>query len=323
MNHLKIAVWGLGNHAINKILPIFSEIKNLELLGVCSRNVEKVTKIAESYSCYGWNNPEDMLNNLELDIVYISTPIGLHYSMASQVLNAGKNVWCEKPLTCNYKNTKDLVALSNTNKKILTESFMHLYHPQFKRIKKFVDESKQINSIVCRFGIPELTSPGFRNDPELGGGALWDVGSYTISSLLGLFPEQQVKVIFAELVQKKSSQVDTSGRVLLRFSGGVTAYIEWAIGVAYKNEIDLWSSDGSMFVDKIFSKPKNYQSNFYLRDLNGNITIEKGDECEQFTEMFNDFILMFNDKKKVEKEKKAILRRAELLNNIVMFASTG
>ena len=56
--------------------------------------------------------------------------------------------------------------------------------------------------------------------------------------------------------------------------------------------------------------------------MNGNITIEKGDECEQFTEMFNDFILMFNDKKKVEKEKKAILRRAELLNNIVMFAST-
>ena len=321
MNYLKIAVWGLGNHAINRILPILSEIKNLELLGVCSRNIEQVTQSAEKYSCYGWDNPEDMLNNLELDIVYISTPIGLHYSMASQVLNAGKNVWCEKPLTCNYRNTQDLVALANTKKKILTESFMHLYHPQFKRLKKFVDESKQISSIICRFGIPELTSPGFRNDPELGGGALWDVGSYTTSSLLALFPEQQIRVIFAEVVQKKISQVDTSGRAVLRFSGGATAYIEWAIGVAYKNEIDLWSSDGSMFVDKVFSKPKNYKSNFYLRDLNGNITIEKGGGCEQFSEMFNDFIVMFNDEKKVEKEKKAILRRAELLNNIITFAS--
>ena len=52
--------------------------------------------------------------------------------------------------------------------------------------------------------------------------------------------------------------VDTKGRAILQFSQGTIAYLEWGIGVAYKNEIDLWAENGSFYTDKIFSKPKNY-----------------------------------------------------------------
>ena len=52
-------------------------------------------------------------------------------------------------------------------------------------------------------------------------------------------------------------QVDTEGRAILRFSCGTTAYLEWGVGVAYKNEIDIWAKDSSFFTDKIFSKPKS------------------------------------------------------------------
>ena len=319
MTILNIAVWGLGNHAKNRILPLLSTMDKIKMVGVCSRDSEMVKICAEQWSCCGWNDPLQMLNSNEVDVVYIATPIGTHFSLAQQAIEAGKHVWCEKPLTCSYSDTQALVMLAEEKGKILTESFMYLFHPQFQRVKKFIGDSKRIYSVICRFGIPNLDEPGFRNNPKLCGGALWDVATYTTSALLSLFPDQRVEVIFAEVLTKDSSQVDSEGRVVLRFSQGVTAYLEWGVGVAYKNEIDLWADDGSFFTDKIFSKPKEYQPQYRIRDLHGNENVENGEQSEQFMEMFHNFARIMSDKEKAIAEKKSILQRAKLMNDIVNF----
>ena len=319
MTILNIAVWGLGNHAKNRILPLLSTMDKIKMVGVCSRDGEMVKICAEQWSCYGWNDPLQMLNSNEVDVVYIATPIGTHFSLARQAIEAGKHVWCEKPLTCSYSDTQALVLLAEEKGKILTESFMYLFHPQFQRVKKFVGDSKRIYSVICRFGIPNLDKPGFRNNPKLCGGALWDVATYTTSALLSLFPDQQLEVIFAEVLTKDSSQVDSEGRVVLRFSQGATAYLEWGVGVAYKNEIDLWAEDGSFFTDKIFSKPKGYQPQYRIRDLYGNESVENGEQSEQFMEMFHNFARIMSDKEEAIAEKKSILQRAKLMNDIVNF----
>ena len=319
MSLLNVAVWGLGNHAQNRILPALSAMDEIKLIGVCSRNSKVVEACAEQWDCYGWNDPEQMLNSTEVDVVYIATPIGVHFSLAKQAIEAGKNVWCEKPLTCSYIDTQALVSLSEKKDKVLTESFMYLYHPQFQRVKKFVDDSKGVHSVICRFGIPSLDKPGFRNSSELCGGALWDVATYTVSALLPLFPDQQVKVIFSEVLTKKGMQVDSEGRAVLRFSQGATAYLEWGVGVAYKNEIDLWAKDSSFFTDKIFSKPKEYQPQYKIRDINGNESVENGEQSEQFMDMFRNFVEIMNDKRKAAIERKSILQRAKLMNDIVNF----
>ena len=319
MSLLNVAVWGLGDHAQNRILPALSAMDEIKLNGVCSRNSKVVEACAEQWSCYGWNDPEQMLNSTEVDVVYIATPIGVHFSLAKQAIEAGKNVWCEKPLTCSYIDTQALVSLAEKKGKVLTESFMYLYHPQFQRVKKFVDDSKGVHSVICRFGIPPLDKPGFRSNLELCGGALWDVATYTVSALLPLFPDQQVKVIFSEVLTKKGMQVDSEGRAVLRFSQGATAYLEWGVGVAYKNEIDLWAKDSSFFTDKIFSKPKEYQPQYKIRDINGNESVENGEQSEQFIDMFRNFIGIMNDKERVIIERENILQRAKLMNDIVNF----
>ena len=319
MSLLNVVVWGLGNHAQNRILPSLSTMNEIKLIGVCSRNSKVVEACAEQWGCYGWSDSDKMLSSTKVDIVYITAPIGIHFSLAQQAIKAGKHVWCEKPLTCSYADTRMLVSLAEKNDKVLIESFMYLYHPQFQRVKKFVDDSKGVYSVICRFGIPTLDKPGFRNNPELCGGALWDVATYTSSALLPLFPDQQVKVIFSEVLTKKGLQVDSEGRALLRFSQGTTAYLEWGVGVAYKNEIDLWAKDGSFFTDKIFSKPKKYRPQYKIRDLNGNENVENEEESEQFIDMFRYFLRVMNDKEKAITERKNILQRARLMNDIVNF----
>ena len=319
MSLLNVAVWGLGDHAQNRILPALSAMDEIKLIGVCSRNDRVVDACMKKWNCYGWNDPQQMLNSTEVDIVYIATPIGIHFSLAKQALEAGKHVWCEKPLTCSYADTKTLVSLAEKKDKVLTESFMYLYHSQFQMARKFVDDSKGIYSIICRFGIPTLDKPGFRNNSELCGGALWDVATYTTSALLPLFPDQQIKVIFSEVLTKIGEPVDTEGRALLKFSQGVTAYLEWGVGIAYKNEIDIWAKDGSFFTDKIFSKPKEYRPQYKIRDLNGNESVESGKQSEQFIDMFRNFAGIMKDKEKAITERNNILQRAKLMNDIVNF----
>ena len=317
MSVLNVAVWGLGNHAKNRIIPTLYAMDEITLLGVCSRNRKSVLESAKQWGCLGWFTPEEMLNRSDLDVVYISSPIGLHFVMASQSLNAGKHVWCEKPLTCDFNDTKKLILLAEKRNKAIVESFMYLYHSQFAKVKHFVNQSREVNSIICRFGIPVLEKPGFRNDPKLCGGAFWDVGSYTISAILALFPDHQVSIQFSEISQKPSSKVDSDGRVILRFSNGVIAYLEWAVGVAYKNELDVWTRDGSLFTEKIFSKPKNYKPLFYIRDLHGKVSMEYGEESEQFVKMFQNYVQMLGNEQKIYAERKVILDRARLMDQII------
>ena len=319
MKTTNVAVWGLGIHAINRILPALASIDEVKLVGVCSRNRRVVDECAKQWECHGWISPSEMLNCDNVDVVYIATPIGIHFSLSEQALKAGKHVWCEKPLTCDYEETKFLVSLAEKVNKGLTESFMYLHHSQFIRVKQFIDESKQVHSVICRFGIPALENPGFRIEPKLCGGALWDVASYTVSAVLALFPNQKVDILFSEVQQKEDSPVDTEGRVLLRFSRGATAYLEWGVGVAYKNELDVWADNGSLFTDKIFSKPKDYKPKYYKRDLNGNVSVEHGEQSEQFVQMFHNFVQLIGDEQKKAAERKVILDRAKLMNDIVNF----
>ena len=324
MNKIGIAIWGLGKHAQNRILPALSSLPQFSLIGVCSRTEKKVFNCSQQWNCLGWTDPIDMLKNNNVDIVYIATPIGIHFNLAIQSLKAGKHVWCEKPLTCNYNETQILVHLAKKNKLMLTESFMYLYHPQFKKIQNIVNYSKtgKVHSIICRFGIPTLEDPGFRQDPNLGGGALWDVGSYTVSAIHALFPDKNVKVLFAEIIKKINFQVDTNGRALLRFSNGPIAYLEWGINLGYKNEIDLWFDEGSFFTDKIFSKPKDYRPIYKIHDQNGNKTFKYGNKSEQFTKMFENFYNMLKSPSKIEAEYLKIIQRAQIMDEIVKYSNS-
>ena len=321
MKTLGLALCGLGNHAIKRIFPALTSIKEISLIGVCSRNEKKVKECSKNWNCFGWTDYNEMLSNPNIDIVYIATPIGVHFNFAIQALKADKHVWCEKPLTCDYKDTKALIKFAIENKKMITEAFMYLHHPQFNKVKRFVDDKKtgQIHSVICRFGIPNLKDPGFRINPSLGGGALWDVASYTISAALALYPKQKVQVLFSEVCNKENFPIDTEGRALLRFSGGTTAYLEWGIGVGYKNEIELWSEKCSLYTDKIFSKPENYQPIFRTRDIYGNESKEYGDISEQFEEMLYNFYNMLDFPEQIKNEYDCIINRARVMDEIVRF----
>jgi dTDP-3,4-didehydro-2,6-dideoxy-alpha-D-glucose 3-reductase len=325
MNELGIAIWGLGNHAINRIIPALDSFVGLNLIGVCSRTEKTVTHTAKKWNCLGWIDPDEMLMSSDVDIIYIALPIGIHFESSMRSLIAGKHVWCEKPMTCDHEDTKSLIEFARENNKMLAEGFMYLYHPQLTRVKNFIQSgsNNHIRSIICRFGIPNLKNPGFRLDPNLGGGAFWDVGSYTVSALIALYPEEDVEVLFSNQKKNQNSLVDTEGRVLLDLSNGVSVFLEWCVGVSYKNDIELWSQNGSFYTDKIFSKSKDYKPIYRIRDLNGEELEDYGEASDQFYNMFDYFFKAIKLPDKIELEYDLIEKRSKVMDKILRLSNNN
>lgn len=321
---LRVGVWGLGPHARRNICPALSAMADVKLLGVCTRRSEVLKEAAGKHSCKAWTTPEAMLNDPELDAVFVSTPIGLHHAHGLAVLNAGKHLWMEKPFTRSAADTQELLDLSRKKGRTACEGFMYAYHPQFARLCELAGspELGRILSITCRFGLPHLDAPGFRNSKELGGSALLDVGCYPVSAVLGLMEGAKFEIRAARVRTPSKGEVDQDGFALLEFESGAIAHLEWGTGRGYKNEIEVWGEHGSVATDRIFSKPESYVAEFTIRDQTGNMSTEVLAPDNAFQAMFSAFARMCGDAGLVEDERTRIRAQAQALDAIAG-AGTG
>lgn len=318
MKNRRIAVWGLGRHARLKMLPAILAEPGMDLVGVCSRNESVVAETAAAYGCQGWSAPGAMLADPLVDIVYVSTPIALHPRHARQVLEAGKHLWCEKPLAWTAGDAQRLTTLARERGLTVFECFMYLHHPQFHRMAELIRAGSigRVSSVTCRFGLPPLDVPGFRGDPVLGGDALLDVGCYPVSLLLALVPGAGWRVAHAWSALEGNWVCETSGGATLRGAGGESASLEWRINASYRNDVDVWGSAGSLFADRIFSKPSHLAPALQRRDLRGAETWETIGAADHFALMLSAFRSIMEDDSAVEAERSAVRDRAALLEAI-------
>ncbi len=325
MSDVNVAVWGIGPHAERNILPALATCPGVRLHGICSRNAAVTARVRERFRCEVWSKPVAMLAAPEIDVVYVSTPIGLHAAHGEAVLRAGKHLWGEKPLVENGQQASSLVALSQQRQLTVAEGFMFLYHPQFEYVRCLMRSERlgHVHTIACRFGIPPLEQPRFRVEPALGGGAFLDVGSYTIATGVALFPDAEPDIAAAEILTPPDSRVDTAGRAMLRYPGDVTVLLEWRINCAYRNEIDLWGTAGSVSSDRIFSKPADYVPLFRFRDIRGSEQCEQGRPDNHFVTMFAAFRALVDDPVGAEDNRQLIARRARLLDRVRAQAGAG
>jgi predicted dehydrogenase len=259
-----------------------------------------------------------MLANPEVEVVFVSTPIGLHAEHGRRVLNAGKHLWCEKPLTTRLDATMHLVDIAQQKRLSICEALMYLHHPQFQQLTACVTSGRlgRVLSIGSRFGIPRLESPGFRTNPDLGGGALFDVGCYPVSAIHALFPDHETRVVQSRIGTRDGSPVDTDGWTVMEVTNGVTAHLEWRINSAYRNEMTLWGTEGSVTTRQIFSKQPSWVPEFEFCDLRGVATIESGVAANHFVTMLERFADITVEAADGSAERTRILRTAAAMDNI-------
>ena len=315
---LEVAVWGLGPHAKKNLLPALNATAGVHLRGVCSRDPDVVAEVSRQYGCEAWTDPDQMLSAAGLDAVCVATPIGLHAEHSTRVLAANLHLWCEKPLAHDLEHTERLIEFSRQQGRAVGEGFMYLHHPQFRDVRAALSSGAlgSIASVTCRFGIPALERPGFRTNPDFGGGAFLDVGTYPISAAVGLVPDDAPTISFARIGRQTGSTVDTEGNALLQYGSGASVLLEWRINVAYRSELEIWGTCGSLLTERVFSKPSDYVPLLRFRDAYGRERVEPGEAANHFALMFAVWRATVQDAQGAEAERRSICQRAGLADRI-------
>jgi predicted dehydrogenase len=192
--------WGLLSTArINeRLIPVLRGSARSELLGVASSGgPEKAARYASE-----WNIPraygsyEALLADPEVDAVYISLPNALHRPWVVKTAEAGKHILCEKPLALTATDVDVMAEAARRNGVVLQEAVMMRYHPQTLHVQQRV-AAGAIGEVRLIRGVFTFTlaRPGdIRLDPALGGGSIWDVGSYPVNFMRTMLRANPVEV---------------------------------------------------------------------------------------------------------------------------------
>ncbi|HSD83891.1 MAG TPA: Gfo/Idh/MocA family oxidoreductase [Anaerolineae bacterium] len=198
-------------------------IEDAALYAVASTRLERAQAFTQQYSGEkAYNSYEALVNDPEVDAIYIATPHRFHYDNALLCLKAGKPVLCEKPLTVNAAEARQLMETARTNKVFLMEALWTRYLPIYQQIRQWLDAKRigELRLLVSNFGINIPKDPGERwLNPELAGGTLLDMGVYPIAVsqwVMGQMPQS-----ICAMTYLGSTGVDELTVGLLKYPNGV------------------------------------------------------------------------------------------------------
>lgn len=284
---LGIAVWGIGAHAQRMVLPAIAASADVRLVGIHTRNRRVLQRCADSAGCLAWYDPEQMLDNPDVDVVYLATPTSLHAVHGGLILSKGKHLWCEKPLATNLADAEALIEQAKAHDLSLAVVCGPRYHPQFFAVQDQLNNGAigKPTQIKASFHFPHVAPDNFRYNPDLGGGALLDIGFYLLTVVDALFPERLTH-LNCEMEQEDGYRVDTSGRAQLHFDDGLIADLSWGYGSAYQNSLQVMGTAGQLVAEPFFSKPQNLLPFINVQFQNGLKQIIAFKNKKQFVEMF-------------------------------------
>jgi xylose dehydrogenase (NAD/NADP) len=244
--------WGLLSTAnINRrLIPAIRAAQRAELLAVASRDRAR----GEAYAAE-WEIPRvhgsyaALLDDPEIDAVYISLPNSLHAEWAVRAARAGKHVLCEKPLAISLAEVDQIIAAAESAGVVVVEAVMYLHHSLLHKARQLVREGAigQVRLVRGAFSF-FMDRPGdVRWDPELGGGSLWDVGSYPVSFVRWIAGEAQQVFGWQTLSE---SGVDAAFAGLLQYGSGALGAFDCGFQHQFRMEAEVIGTQGVLAVDR-------------------------------------------------------------------------
>jgi len=283
-------IMGCASIAERTMIPAIKNSASGVVFGICSRNKKKAEEwqdrfnIVSAYPFY-----EAMLDDPAIDAVYIPLANHKHCEWAIKAAQAGKHVLVEKPFALNAAEAKKMADAADKNKVLMMEAFMYKFHPQNEKARKVVERKSlgKLQSLIASFTfMDQMNATNYRWKPEQGGGALYDVGCYTISAARFIFKEEPVSVYATARIHPKH-KVDTSCSLLLEFPEGKTALLNCSFESQFQSYYYVTGTKGSMEVLRAFSQ-KMRQVNMLINNDNLDKTIEFP-PTNQYTIMINHF----------------------------------
>lgn len=254
---MKKVRWGVLSTAtigLTQGIPAIQRSENAELVGLASRGDRGKAKAEELSIPRYYESYEKLLDDPEIESVYIPLPNHLHLEWAVKAARKGKHVLCEKPAFLHAKDTKGMAEVCREQGVYFMEAFMYQFHPQHERVKKIIASGEIGEVKLMRSSFSFYISnreENIRLSKEKGGGSIYDVGCYSIHAARSILQSEPVEIqAFSDL--DPSTGVDLSSVVHMKLENGSPVVFDCSFDMANREEYEVVGTKGTITVNRAF-----------------------------------------------------------------------
>jgi glucose-fructose oxidoreductase len=260
---LGYAIVGLGQFALNQIIPSFAESKSSKLVALVSGNRDKALQVADRYgvdpkSVYDYQTFDRIADNDEIDIVCIILPNALHAEYTVRAFKAGKHVLCEKPMAVTVEECESMIRAGREANRKLMIAYRAQYEPYNLEAIRMSREGelgriRLVTSDHGRILDPKIPADQWRMVKALaGGGSLYDIGIYSLQAARYITGEEPVEVsarITSDASDPRFKEIEDLVAFQLRFPSGTLANLTSSYSTSPVKRIQVFGSKASLVLD--------------------------------------------------------------------------
>lgn len=276
MSKLRWGVLGAAKIALYKVIPATQASERNVVAAIASRSLDKARAAADQCGvATAYGSYEELLADPNIDAIYNPLPNHLHVPWSIKALEAGKHVLCEKPVGLSSAEARELVAAAEAHPRLkVMEAFMYRHHPQWQAAKLLVYEGRigALRTIFSFFSYFNVNADDIRNQNDIGGGAMMDIGCYPVSLSRFIFDAEPSRVA-ATIERDPKFQVDRLSSAILQFDGG-TSVFTCSTQVAPYQRVHLVGETGRVEIEIPFNAPPDRPCKIWLQTEAGIEEIE-------------------------------------------------
>jgi len=288
MSRVRWGILGAAKIAREWVVPAIHGSHRGVVAAVASRDASRAEALAAPYEAARIHEDYDaLLNDAQVDAVYVALPNSAHVTWTLRALEAGKHVLCEKPIALHAEDVDTLIAARDRAGRLAAEAFMVLHHPQWHRVRALIGQGAigRLRHAQGAFSFFADDAGNIRNQASLGGGALRDIGVYPCVTTRFVTGAEPLRVT-AEADWEMG--IDATARVQAAFPGfHLDFYV--SMRMAQRQFMTFHGDDGWLTVEAPFNAGNYADDAIELRDADGRITRERFPRADQYRSQIDAF----------------------------------
>ncbi len=245
-----IGAGGITNRFINGM----AKVPDAYLAAVGSRTEAKARTLAAKYDAAVYTDIKKVVNDKNVDVIYVATPHNLHMEHTIMALESGKPVLCEKPMAPNANSVRKMVSVAREKNIYLMEGMWTRFFPVMHKVRKWLSDGEigKVHLVTADFGFYANENPASRLfDPNLAGGSLLDVGVYTVAFASMVFGQKPQRI--SSMAEMTSTGVDGRMCCILGYETGGMASLFSAVRTNSPQEAKIIGEYGNITIPKFWS----------------------------------------------------------------------
>ncbi len=287
----KKITWGIlstANIGVNHVIPAIQSAPNCNVAAIASRDADRARAVADSLGiAKAYGSYEELLADPSIEAIYNPLPNHLHVPWSIKAMEAGKHVLCEKPIALTSLEAEQLLEVRERTGKLVAEAFMVRFHPQWLRAREIVQSGQigEVKAIQTFFSYFNADPKNVRNMATIGGGGLYDIGCYAITTARFIFASEPERVI-GSFENDAEFGTDRLCAALAAFPGGRQLSFICSTQLVPYQKVQICGTKGRIEIDIPFNAPTRATCCIFVddgSDLAGSgIRSERFPLCNQY-----------------------------------------